>query len=111
MYRKRISHQNSIDFFNVFTHSSYIQSTKLQERTFYNNALIKDNLNLRKRSWTNFDNSCYSRDIYVLGMKQYCTKLDKMIEINTEFPAQVGANTVNAIYDSIFNRIEALRIK
>ena len=34
-----------------------------------------------------------------------------MIEINTEFSAQVGANTATGIYDSIFNRIEALRIK
>ena len=58
-----------------------------------------------------FDKSCYSCDKYVLGMKQYCKKMDKMIEINTESSAQVGANTANTIYDSIFNRIEALRIK
>ena len=37
--------------------------------------------------------------------------MDKMIEINTESSAQVGTNTANAIYDSILNRIEALRIK
>ena len=63
------------------------------------NALIKNNLNLRERSWTNFDKSCYSCDKYVLGMKQYCKKMDKMIERNTESSAQVGTNTTNAIYD------------
>ena len=34
-----------------------------------------------------------------------------MIEVNTESSAQGGANTANVIYDSIFNRIEALQIK
>ena len=55
---------------SMFSHIQAIDKTRNYKKEHSRtNALIKNNLNLRKRSWKNFDKSYYSCDKYVLGMK------------------------------------------
>ena len=78
-----------------------------------NRALVDNLTNLRKvkRVWTMVDSDFIGDNKYILGIKKYAKKMDKLFSSDLDSHASLGKGIATEICDSMFERINIIREK